>query len=77
MREFIARVERQLEHPMPRPAPICRGTLIDRFGFLVDVEQRGFIDAREQIASERGYEVDAVLEDRREAEDFLRRQRPA
>ena len=46
MRELLRRLERVNAAP-PTTARVCRGTLISRAQFLVDIEEWGYIDPRE------------------------------
>jgi hypothetical protein len=46
MRELLRRLERVNAAPPPT-ARVCRGTLISRAQFLVDIEEWGYIDPRE------------------------------
>lgn len=44
MRELLGRLEYTLERP--GEAPVCQGTLLSRAQYLVDIERRGYRDAR-------------------------------
>jgi hypothetical protein len=45
MRELVRRLERSASAPVPRER-VCRGTLLSRQQYLVDVEHWGYVDAR-------------------------------
>jgi len=45
MRDLISRLDKELES-RPSEEPICQGTLLSRAQYLIDVEQRGYQDAR-------------------------------
>ena len=44
MRYFIRRLESELQSPGPKH--LCRGTLLSREQYLVDIEEWGYQDAR-------------------------------
>ena len=46
-RELLRRLERVSAAPPPA-ARVCRGTLISRAQFLVDIEEWGYLDPREE-----------------------------
>jgi hypothetical protein len=45
MQELLGRLRRELESPPPRRR-VCRGTLLSRIQYVVDLEQWGYEDAR-------------------------------
>jgi hypothetical protein len=45
MDDLLRRLESERSAPVP-PEPVCRGTLLSRQQYLVDVQQRGYRDAR-------------------------------
>uniref|UniRef100_A0A831TIH1 Nucleotidyltransferase family protein n=1 Tax=Thermorudis peleae TaxID=1382356 RepID=A0A831TIH1_9BACT len=50
MRELLGRVEQQLVS-QPVAEPVCRGTLLSRTEYEIDVQEWGFRDARAQLLS--------------------------
>jgi hypothetical protein len=55
------------QHQKPPAERVCRGTLLDRFSYLPDVDLRGYADGRVPYAIAQGYRPDDVAADRREA----------
>jgi hypothetical protein len=45
LEELLARLQAETAHPPP-PTRICRGPLLSRAQYLVDIEQWGYQDAR-------------------------------
>jgi hypothetical protein len=45
MRDLTDRLRAELEAPPP-PDRVCRGTLLSRAQYLVDIERFGYLDAR-------------------------------
>jgi len=66
MDTLLARLERETGEEPPQ-SPITRGTLLDRFSYLPDVELRGYLDGRVPYAVAQGYRPEDVAADRREA----------
>lgn len=66
--------ERTLSEPRP-DEPICRGTLLDPYGYLVDIQERGYVDAREHVARQRGYDEGVIAAAREAAERTAREMR--
>jgi len=64
--ELVERWREQQRRPVENPLE-CRGTLIDRYSFLVDIRE-GFHDAREQWVLAQGWTLNDLQEDRDEAE---------
>lgn len=50
MSDLLGRYAREMENP-PMVEKLCRGTLLSTSEFLIDVESRGYEDAREQLLS--------------------------
>ncbi len=63
--ELAKRLRRERAQPALRPA-VCRGTLLDRFSFLIDV-QEGWPDGRVPFAEAQGWTARDVAQDRGEA----------
>lgn len=70
MHELTSRLDRAIDEP-PMAERICRGTLIDRFSYLFDVEQKGYIDPRDELAQAWGYPVEDVAHERTWARGVL------
>lgn len=51
----------------PPEERVTRGTLLDRFSYLPDVEEWGYLDGRVPFAVAEGYQPEDVAADRREA----------
>ncbi len=64
MKELADRLRKDLKKPAPKEK-ICRGTLLDRLSFIHDVEEKGYVDAREELATALGYSVSDVMAERR------------
>ncbi|MBI2941231.1 MAG: hypothetical protein HYY04_12415 [Chloroflexi bacterium] len=54
VRQLVERVQAGLSGPGPADGRICQGTLLDRLSFNFDVTRAGFVDARAQLARQRG-----------------------
>jgi hypothetical protein len=63
MKHLIARLVADLDHPEEVPSPF-RGTLLDRFSYLVDIMKWGELDVREDLARERNLSVNEVIKER-------------
>lgn len=63
METLVNRVLADLREP-EKPAEPFRGTLLDRFSYLVDVMKWGEPDPREQLARERHLSVQEVIDER-------------
>lgn len=48
VQDLLARVDREIETP-PMTERLCRGTLLSTYEYLIDVESRGYEDARAQL----------------------------
>jgi len=68
--ELINRWQTQRHEPVENPKE-CRGTLIDRYSFLIDIQQ-GYHDAREKWAIAQGWTVRDLQEDRAQADRMVR-----
>jgi len=69
--ELTSRLDREVDQT-PFPERICRGTLIDRFSYIYDVEQKGYVDPRDELARAWGYPVEDVVHERTWARGMLR-----
>ena len=45
MQDLLGRLQQELQEPAPLPS-VCRGTLLSREQYLVDIEEQGYADAR-------------------------------
>ncbi|TAK35435.1 MAG: hypothetical protein EPO21_05990 [Chloroflexota bacterium] len=72
MHELTHRLDEQIDQLAPAER-ICRGTLIDRFSYLFDVEQKGYTDPRDELARAWGYPVEDVAHERSWARGVLRK----
>jgi hypothetical protein len=61
---------RQLPPAQNGGLEVCRGTLLDRFSFLVDI-QHGFVDGRTPFAEAQGWSEQDLARDRLEAETMV------
>jgi hypothetical protein len=77
VQELLDRWRAQRHQPPEHPRE-CRGTLIDRYSFLIDIRE-GFHDAREKWVLAQGWTIRDLENDRAEAEQIVRqgRVRPA
>lgn len=68
--ELVDRWRAQRQQPVANPRE-CRGTLIDRFSFLIDIRE-GYEDARVPWALAHGWTAHDLAKDRQEAEEVLK-----
>lgn len=70
LRELGSHLLHQWNQPVPEP-PLCRGTLLDRFSYLIDIRE-GLRDARERWVIAQGFSPRELQHDREEAEQVVR-----
>ena len=73
MMEELVRREREEQSKPPQPGRVCRGTMLDRYQFLYDIEVLGYHDSREEYAEAAGYSTESVAADRRIASEMLQK----